>query len=207
MYPFNDDWTNSLFFSQDPMALDSVMFDFLYTEGTNPIEGSQNYLHQGAVPPQGVYDPENDGLALNHSLGVHEHWDTTQDIFSPDRYLGPQGNGIDFLAIGGEGSSPALVILTPKENYLYVAGREITTFPLTCILGKISVETKINGVSGQTDQVEFYIDGTLEYTDGTAPYTWLWDDPAFLIHTLQAKAYYNNMETTIENMITVWKFF
>ena len=50
MYPFNDDWTNSLFFSQDPVALDSVMYDFLLTEGTNPIEGAQNYLHQAAVP-------------------------------------------------------------------------------------------------------------------------------------------------------------
>jgi len=28
MYPFNNDWTNSLFFSQDPIAIDSVMYDF-----------------------------------------------------------------------------------------------------------------------------------------------------------------------------------
>ena len=34
MYPFNGDWTNSLFFSQDPVAIDSVMYDFLYTEGS-----------------------------------------------------------------------------------------------------------------------------------------------------------------------------
>jgi hypothetical protein len=65
MYPFNDDWTNSLFFSQDPVALDSVMYDFLLTEGTNPIEGSQNYLHQAAVPPPDLYDPENDGIYLS----------------------------------------------------------------------------------------------------------------------------------------------
>ena len=42
MYPFNNDWTNSLFFSQDPVAIDSVMYDFLHAEGTNPCEGSQN---------------------------------------------------------------------------------------------------------------------------------------------------------------------
>ena len=61
------------------------MYDFLYEEGTNPIEGSQNYLHQSAEPPLGIYDPENDGVYLSESLGVHEHWDNSKDIFSPDR--------------------------------------------------------------------------------------------------------------------------
>lgn len=99
MYPFNNNWTNSLFFSQDPVAIDSVMFDFLHTEGTNPCEGSQNYLHQSAVPNQNTYDPENDGIYLSTSLGVHEHWNKTVDIFSSERYLGLSGNGIDFVAI------------------------------------------------------------------------------------------------------------
>ena len=97
MYPFNDDWTNSLFFSQDPVAIDSVMYGFLHEEGTNPCEGSQNYLHQSADPPQNVYDPENDGKYLSDSLGVHEHWDTDEDIFSPERYSGPSNDGIDYI--------------------------------------------------------------------------------------------------------------
>ena len=99
MYPFNNNWTNSLFFSQDPVAIDSVMFDFLHAEGTNPCEGSQNYLHQSAVPNPDTYDPENDGIYLSTSLGVHEHWNKSVDIFSPERYLGLTGNGIDFVAI------------------------------------------------------------------------------------------------------------
>jgi hypothetical protein len=98
MHPFNNDWTNSLYFSQDPVALDSVMYDFLHAEGTNPCEGSQNYLHQSAEPPEGVYDPENDGEYLSESLGVHEHWNTTFDIFSPERYSGPSNDGIDYIA-------------------------------------------------------------------------------------------------------------
>ena len=102
MYPFNGDWTNSLFFSQDPVAMDSVMYDFLYTEGTNPIEGSQNYLHQSAEPMPNEYDPEGDGEYLDYSLGVHEHWDTNVDIFSPDRYT-----AIDYVAIANiDNSAP-----------------------------------------------------------------------------------------------------
>ncbi len=103
MYPFNNDWTNSLYFSQDPVAIDSVMFDFLHTEGTNPVEGSQFYLHQSAIPNENTYDPENDGTFLSESLGVHEHWNKDEDIFSSERYVGPSENGIDYISfIGGE---------------------------------------------------------------------------------------------------------
>jgi hypothetical protein len=102
MYPFNNDWTNSLFFSQDCVATDSVMYDFLHAEGTNPCEGSQNYLHQSALPPANVYDPENDGKYLSDSLGVHEHWDTEENIFSPERYSGPSNDGIDYIFAGAE---------------------------------------------------------------------------------------------------------
>lgn len=102
MYPFNDDWMSSLFFSQDPIAIDSVMYDFLHVEGTGagPSEAAQNYLHQSAEPPNGVYDPEDDGVYLSDSLGVHEHWDTDIDIFSSERYSGLISDGIDFKAIG-----------------------------------------------------------------------------------------------------------
>jgi hypothetical protein len=102
MYPFNNDWTNSLFLSQDPIALDSVMYDFLLAEGTNPCEGSQNYLHQSAVPPKNTYDPENDGKYVTDSLGVHEHWDTDENIFSSQRYSGPSNDGIEFVFAAGE---------------------------------------------------------------------------------------------------------
>jgi len=97
MKPFKNDWTNSLFFSQDPVAIDSVMYDFIFTEGCNPAEGAQNYLHESAEPQPDTYDPEGDGIYLSESLGVHEHWDTNVDVFSSDRYV-----GIDFVVIGEE---------------------------------------------------------------------------------------------------------
>jgi len=112
MYPFNDDWLSSLFFSQDPVAIDSVMYDFLHAEGTGPSEAAQNYLHQCAEPPADVYDPENDGVYLSDSLGVHEHWDTSIDIFSSDCYSGPDENGIDFVAIGKQYAPPSKPIIS-----------------------------------------------------------------------------------------------
>ncbi|MBN2001462.1 DUF362 domain-containing protein [candidate division KSB1 bacterium] len=89
--PFNGDWPSSLILSQDPVAVESVCFDFLYEE-FDPVKypktayphmpAVQDYIHQAADPanwPAGIkYDPENDGSVLG-SLGVHEHWNNAQD--------------------------------------------------------------------------------------------------------------------------------
>jgi len=204
MYPFNDDWTNSLFFSQDPVALDSVMYDFLLTEGTNPIEGSQNYLHQAAVPAPDVYDPENDGIYLSTSLGVHEHWDRTVDIFSSDRYSGLAENGIDYYTLGEEFVRPGIVFTTPQEKHLYLFGTDKGAFPISLVIGKIDVEAQVNGVSGTVQKIEFYKDNTLQFTDTEEPYIWTWNKLSFFSHTIKIIAYYDEVNTT-SNQIKVWK--
>jgi hypothetical protein len=84
MAPFNGDWPSSLFASQDPVAIDSVGFDFLLAEWPTEVsvwEGiAQDYLHEASQadsPPSGTfYDPEGNGTRLA-SLGVHEHWNST----------------------------------------------------------------------------------------------------------------------------------
>ena len=82
---FGDDWTSSLFVSQDPVAIDSVALDFIRnepraTDCTGP--GVDNYLHEAALannPPSGTaYDPDGDGTRLG-SLGVHEHWNNVAE--------------------------------------------------------------------------------------------------------------------------------
>jgi hypothetical protein len=207
MYPFNNDWTNSLFFSQDPVAIDSVMYDFLHAEGTNPSEGSQNYLHQAAEPPSNLYDPENDGIYLSHSLGVHEHWDTSVDIFSPDRYSGPKENGIDFLAIGPEENiSLIATIKKPRQGYLYIAGKEIKDLKVqsAVVIGKIDVKVEI--ISTYPCRVEFYIDERLKYIDEQEPYEWLWDEITFGAYTLKVIAYDTANNSDIDTT-SVFKFF
>lgn len=59
--PFNQDWTSSLFGSQDPVAIDSVYLDFLRAEPgyAATIRGTlDNYLHEAAQaddPPSGDF--------------------------------------------------------------------------------------------------------------------------------------------------------
>ena len=122
MTPFNDDWPSSLFMSQDPVAIESVGYDFLYEEfdidesetlhpeeggtwsdnnGPFPhFKGTDDYLHQAADPtlwPIGVeYDPENDGTILG-SMGAHEHWNNAIEK-KYTRNLGT-GDGIELIKV------------------------------------------------------------------------------------------------------------
>ena len=109
MPPFGDgvngDWPNSLFVSQDPVAIDSVAYDFLLQEWPQVVNhrslegGAEDYLHEAALaqqPPSGAfYDPDGAGIGLR-SLGVHEHWNNPIDK-QYSRNLG-RDEGIELVA-------------------------------------------------------------------------------------------------------------
>ncbi len=104
--PFNGDWTSSLFASQDPVAIDSVGFDFLWTEWDDAPHrsGTTDYLVEAALaddPPSGTfYDPDHKGNATRlASLGVHEHWNNPTDK-QYSRNLGT-GKGIELVKLTG----------------------------------------------------------------------------------------------------------
>ena len=106
--PFNNDWASSFFASQDPVAIDSVGFDFLYNEWPEAAgpggDGADDYLHEAASipnPPSGyTYDPNHDGR-LTASLGVHEHWNNATDK-QYTRNLGT-GKGIELVTAASAG--------------------------------------------------------------------------------------------------------
>ncbi len=116
MEPFNGNWPNSIFLSQDGVAIDSVAYDFLRTEwnkytpgldqyndgnlnGLPQMSGAEDYLHEAALaynPPSGtIYDPAHNG-GIIQSLGVHEHWNNSIDK-QYTRNLGT-GNGIELIS-------------------------------------------------------------------------------------------------------------
>jgi hypothetical protein len=84
--PFNGDWASSLLASQDPVAIDSVGFDFLWAEWEDypRQKGADDYLHEAALadnPPSGTfYDPDHSANTKRlASLGVHEHWNNAKE--------------------------------------------------------------------------------------------------------------------------------
>ena len=101
--PFNGGWASSLLASQDPVAIDSVGFDFLYAEYPEPRNpGVDDFLHEAALanhPPSGTfYDPDHATAQKRlPSLGVHEHWNNaTERKYS--RNLGT-GAGIELVPV------------------------------------------------------------------------------------------------------------
>lgn len=123
MEPFCDDWPSSLFVSLDPVAIDSVGYDFLLKEWPNAVAdpglqgGAEDYLHEAALanmPDSGTfYDPDNDGNSLN-SLGVHEHWNNSIDK-QYSRNLG-NGEGIELIKLPSQ--SKADFNLDNKINFM-----------------------------------------------------------------------------------------
>jgi hypothetical protein len=114
--PFNNDWSSSLLFSMDPVAIESVGLDILQKEFTKEEidnnnstpdrytyvqwDGVDDYLHQAASSdwwPDGItYDPDSSGTPIG-SLGVHEHWNNTTDM-EYTRNLGT-GEGIELVKL------------------------------------------------------------------------------------------------------------
>jgi hypothetical protein len=102
--PFNGDWASSLFASQDPVAIDSVAFDFLWAAWDDypHKSGTDDYLHEAAQadnPPSGTfYDPNHSTNTTRlASLGVHEHWNNPTDK-QYSRNLGT-GKGIELISV------------------------------------------------------------------------------------------------------------
>jgi len=82
--PFNNQWPCSLFASQDGVAIDAVVLDFVLAEWPDAPDMmySDYSLIESALannpPSKTVYDPEKDGTKLG-SLGVMEHWNNAGD--------------------------------------------------------------------------------------------------------------------------------
>ena len=100
MAPFNNNWPGSLFASQDGVAIDAVVLDFILAEWPDAPDMmySDYSVNESALadnPPSGtVYDPERDGTRLN-SLGTSEHWNNPIDK-KYSRNL-KTGNGIELI--------------------------------------------------------------------------------------------------------------
>jgi hypothetical protein len=106
--PFNNTFTSSIFVSFDPVAIESVGYDFLRSEYTDAntqdvsvqMPGVDDYLHQAADSanwPKGIkYDPNGTGQYVA-SLGVHELWNNATGK-KYTRNLNPiTGTGIELI--------------------------------------------------------------------------------------------------------------
>lgn len=157
--PFNNDYPNSIFVGQDPVALESVCYDVLFQEYTEdaskanyPVQFKAeiaDYLLQCASSdfwPEGFnYDPEGDGTPLK-SLGVFEHWNNATDrLYS--RNLGT-GDGIELKYIKNGVSSVSSVKI---ENMNIAAPNPFSNYTRFTRPANVSKNSKLEiyNLSGQ----------------------------------------------------------
>jgi gluconolactonase len=125
--PFDGDWTSSLFASQDPVAIDSVGFDFLGAEYDDfPNKSAvDDYLREAAMandpPSRTFYDPDHRGNVQRlESLGVYERWNNPQD----KKYSGNlgTGRGIELVTVIPSIIEPEEGIMAPSAPVVKISG-------------------------------------------------------------------------------------
>lgn len=109
--PFNGDWTSSLFVSQDPVAIESVLLDLFQLDDDTAqypkMPYVEDYLIEAALannPPSGTFYDPNHATATERlsSLGTFEHWnDSINRQYSRNLCT---GNGIELVFIDGVSS-------------------------------------------------------------------------------------------------------
>ncbi|MFA9389893.1 MAG: DUF362 domain-containing protein [Prolixibacteraceae bacterium] len=134
--PFNNDFPNSLFVSQDAVALESVCLDFLRAEADvndafndRPFfPAVDDHLHQAADKANwaaGItYDPEGDGTEMPASLGVHEHWNNATDKEYTKNLDATNGKGIELVSVMSETGTGV--------NNLSNLSAQVTVYPNPC---------------------------------------------------------------------------
>ena len=167
--PFNNDWPNSLFISQDEVAVESVCLDFLRAEANintafknRPFfPGVDDYLHQAADKvnwPVGIiYDPEGDGTPMPASMGVHEHWNNDAERLYT-KNISPEGKGIELVRIIDTVTVEPAIINNVK-NY---AVADLSVYPNPC-----TSETAVSYILKNNSAVEYQVssmDGKIIYS-------------------------------------------
>jgi len=107
---FNGEWSASYFMSQDPVAIESVCLDFLWSEFQGELgysgakafpKGSSkncdNYLMEAAKGVNAKLGPYRPNGVKIGSLGVQEHWNNAVDK-KYSRNLGT-GKGIELVTV------------------------------------------------------------------------------------------------------------
>jgi hypothetical protein len=182
--PFNGNWTSSLLASQDPVAIDSVGFDFIWTEWTDfPRKGgADDYLHEAALantPPSGTfYDPDHpEAVKRLPSLGAHEHWNN-KTLKQYSRNLSTNGVGIELVSLISTTRIFAVDIANPVNG---------DTFLLGAIL---DLRCTVTNSASTVQRVEYYRQGTGRLgIASNAPFNLLWTNLPAGQSALQAVAY------------------
>ncbi|MBN1280635.1 MAG: VCBS repeat-containing protein [Candidatus Thermoplasmatota archaeon] len=105
-----------------------------------------------------------------------------------------------------DGTPPALTLVTPQKQALYVNDEYRRDFFVTLVLGAITLEAEADDTGCGVENVSLYIDRDWKATFTEEPYCWLWSTTAFFRHTISVVAF-DRVGNNASMQRVVWKFF
>jgi hypothetical protein len=126
--------------------------------------------------------------------------------FYAEDHLGNTGP-VQQLSIGIDKTAPSITFVTPQDNHLYIAGREILALPAqTFIVGSLRIDVGATDACG-IEKLELYIDGEQRYMEPDDSLQWLWDEKSIFSHLITVKAYDNlGRVSTKETTVRIFNF-
>ena len=103
-------------------------------------------------------------------------------------------------------TAPPIVKITKPEKALYIANTKIMSFVTAVAFFALDIEVAATDNESGVARVEFYLNGKLQATDTTAPYSWTWSEPSIFGYTISVTAY-DAVGHSADASMKVWKFF
>jgi len=159
----------------------------------------------GGIFPYSFLWDFGDGNTSDEQNATHKYNATgtyTVTLFVTD-YMGKIANDSTNVTITYDDTTPPIIKILTPERALYINNRRLFDLPRPVLIGGIDIEVEASDIGSGIKEVKFYIDGKLRENDSSYPYTWTWNERAFLAHFIKVEAYDNN-NNLAEDSITVF---
>jgi outer membrane protein assembly factor BamB len=159
----------------------------------------------GGIPPYSYHWDFGDGQTSNEQNPTHSY-SAVGNFTVTFTVTDSEGNSSsDTATVTVSYELPSVTITKPVKG-IYLNDKRVFPSRKYIIIGQITIEATAYQDPLGIDRVEFSIDGKLKATDTEAPYTWIWNSPAFFKHAITATAY-DTSGKSVQTSIIVSKFF
>jgi large repetitive protein len=151
----------------------------LNIDANGPYSGPTNISIQftttvfGGIPPFIYHWDFGDGTTSNQQNPTHNYTHAGNYTATFTVTDSENNQSSDIASVNIYYPPPTISLLKPK-NGIYIANIRFIPFIYPVILGKLTIQAIAEQKPLGVDRVEFYIDSSLQSTDSTPPYTWLW---------------------------------
>jgi parallel beta-helix repeat protein len=155
----------------------------IYYESSNLSFFYNNFMSHGVVN-EGLNNTWDDGKGMGNYWGYRDDFvDRDGDGIADDPINVPGTLAQDhFPLMFPYGKETGGKITRPVNGWLYLRNLQFIDFFVTLIFGKITVEVNAANYMYGINNVQFYIDHTLQYTDFTPPFQWKWAKSSHIQH-------------------------